>query len=505
MAVAIVLLAVPGIARAQESPGAATTAVTIEELAKRVDSLANEVKGLAAQKETDAAALSRLTERVESLSQELDGLRRERHSLPTSVRSLDDLRAELDELRGQLGEIRANQAEVEAPGLYPPGSAIAIAHRGITLATPDRHYTATLIGYLSPRLELLVPRAFNAVNEATFRIREARLGVAGRVASQELHYAFLFELTQTTAPLRDGYVELELDRALVVRAGQFLIPHVADSTNLAMLLFPERPLSIESIIYERDLGVAICGRAWGDQLVYFGSLTNGGGVDALNDNVDFVESLRLDIGLLGDVIDQPQGDYAGSSRPRLSAGASGVHDLVAIPAHIAGITVGNRDVDGNGQIDNIRVITAAADATFRWLGLELFAEGTFRLERWGTILQHSANQNLAKAIGANSVGDRSYLGFSAHAAYFVLPRTLLGAARVAYGGLPLLGVSGRTTFTSVPTDDKVLTTDLLVQLYGDQGVRELGLMYRYQVFPYAPASAANTTSHLFLLEALVRL
>ena len=102
-------------------------------------------------------------------------------------------------------------------------------------------------------------------------------------------------------------------------------------------------------------------------------------------------------------------------------------------------------------------------------------EATYRHERWGTILDHEDNSDLAALVRPSDVGRRNYLGFSAQASYFILPHRLQAGARVSHGRLPLLGLGG-IDFDQPPIAQRLLQTDAFVQLWRE-GFRRVGMTY----------------------------
>jgi hypothetical protein len=260
--------------------------------------------------------------------------------------------------------------------------------------------------------------------------------------------------------------------------------------------------------YDRDIGVALHGRL--GRGAYIVGVYNGSGPNQVNDNVDFMEVARIEFGLVGDLPDSyfehdyAFGDASGHGQPALTVGVSASHDLVALPDRVAGIEVGQPDVDGSGEPDNVRVFSGSADLLFRWRGLEVFVETLLRQERWGTILDHSQNEVLRNQIGAGADGVRHYGVISSHVGYFVLPHHLLIGGGVAIGSVPLLSLGGRNVFAQTPPGDRQLDVDTTVTWYGDERGRSLGLTYRLSKFSGLQGRDAPT-QHSVVLEGLFRL
>lgn len=496
-AAACVALMVTGSAAAQERRDLA-------EVDEAVQELAAEVEKLSAQSSTNAESVQELSTRVSEISQALEELRRQQKSIPEAIKVIDDLELRLRSAEREIEALRTRVANVEAPQMRPPreGGGGASYEGGLLWGTEDGDYSLRFNTYIQPRFELFVPEDFDDIEATRFRIRRARVSFRGHVLDEDWRYKLQLELTEPEAPLLDGWVEYVISPRIAVRAGQQKVPFLRNQiASSSAIAFPERAFPVENLRYARDQGVWVLGALLGGKVTYQAGLSNGGGPNQLNDNIDFAASGRVQVAAFGERLELPYGDFERVEVPSLSVGAGAVHDLVRLPPSIAGIELGNRDVDADGTLDNVRAISSSIDALFRFRGLELTFEGMWRHERWGSILEHRANEELANLIRPQSDGDRNYLGFSTHATYFVWPRTLMVGTRLSYGEVALLGVGGRTLFSQLPEGDEAIDFDLLAQLYDDRGFRQLGFQYRLRAFD----AADDVLEHLFLLEAQLRL
>jgi hypothetical protein len=385
-------------------------------------------------------------------------------------------------------------------------SAYAGRDDGFGWSTQDGRHALLIGGFLRPLYELAY--VSGSMENSGFAIENARLLLTGKVDS-DWRFRVWAELSTPEAPLRDFYFEYRWRPEVVIRAGQMQVPFLRSNLSWETeQAFPFLGGVIENDRYDRDIGVMVHGRA-GD-LYYMAGAYNGAGENSPNDNLDLMEAVRIEYALFGapvsDRIDGNylQGDYERLSSPRLTLGAGATHDLVALPANVAGVPIGERDADGSGRADNVRVLCASADAVFRLRGLELMIEGLVRQERWGTILTHSENQSAAFQIGARADGTRNYGALTAQALMFVLPERLQAGARVTAGELPLLGLGGRAPLRALPAGDRRIDIDGTLAWFADERGRMLGLTYRFTHFLGAGDDGGENVQAI-VLEGLFRL
>lgn len=456
-----------------------------------------ELRELAVQAGTNGAAVQELSQRLVVLEQQLDTLRREQASFPDVVEVIDRLTLDVDALEQEVGTLRTRLADLEQPaarGAGAGGGAVAY-DRGFLLRTADGAYALALTGYAQTRYQLEVVDGDLDTN--TFAVRRARIGARGHLGTEDFQYKILAELLESPA-LRDYYLDWRAHDHVWIRAGQdkvhFTRSYITSSTKLA---FPERPAAIDALRYGRDPGVAVHGELADDRLAYWVSLSNGAGENRRNDNIDLLVVGRLEAAVIGERIGYGFGDVTGSESPRLTVGAGVAHDLSAVPGELGGVPVQSPDVDADGDIDNIRVISASADAVFRYRGLELVAEGVLRREDWGSILD--GNAAWADLIGAEAT--RTHLGGYAQATYFVTPGQILVGARLGATDLPALGVGGEDG--ADPTFDRALEVDALAELYW-RGARLLGVQYTLGSLQARDETAGDVTTHRVIVEAQIQ-
>lgn len=502
-ALSVALLAAPLAALAQTpAPPAPPAKPTLAGLAEQVAALRAELEQLkeaAAQVPTLAQAIKDIDGRLAVLEQDLAQLRRQREAIPDAVAAIDDLSARLTALEQDVRALRTSVAGLERDGAGAGGGGGGAVYKGgFELATADGLYTINLNGYAQVRYEAGLASGFDDIEDSGFELRRARIGLKGRLGGDALTYKVLFDTVKSPSA-HDYYLDYEVMPELVIRAGQYKNQFTRSFiTSSSKLIFPERSAAIEGLRYDRDVQVGVHGELVDGKVSYYAGLSNGAGRAKTNDNIDLNPVVRVEVALLGTVFEPASGDIKGSEEPALVIGAGFVHDLVALPGTLAGIELEN-DVDGDGDIDNVRVVSFGVDAAFRYQGFALEADFILRRESYGTILD--SNPELDAALDAIVSGDatRTYEAIVAQASYMVMPRRLLVGARYGQSRRAVLGVDGRHA-TALPAGPRLMEFDGLVQLYDDAfGGRALGLQYTY--FNY---SGGGPSSHRVILETQLR-
>ncbi|MCP4443861.1 MAG: hypothetical protein GY811_00765 [Myxococcales bacterium] len=460
------------------------------------------LRASAATTPTLAQAVQELSSKVVVLEMALEVKMRSVESVTETLEKVEMLEAKVTTLQTELEYLRTAIANVEQPAVAPHGGGGgAERSRGMKFTTGDGRYSMTLGGYVQPRNQVDLPQDFSSLDSATFSLRRARLSLRGKAGSDRLRYETEFELGSGGTPLLDYYMDMRYRDELTVRAGQSKLPYtrsfLASSTQRA---FHELSETQDLQRYDRDIGVWALGKVLDGKLRYIAGVANGSGPNVQNTNIDVAVAARLEGVVLGEYIAPGYGDVDDSDEVRLTVGLAAVHDLVRVPASLSGIDVENRDVDGDGITDNVRAVSTAIDGQLRYQGLDLSLEATWRHERWGSILEHDDNGNIAAAVDASGKGHRNYLGFTAEATYFVMPKKLLIGSRISHGRLPLLGLGGRIPAQD-PLAQRAMQFDGLLQLYRD-GSRRVG--FTYSLLNYNAQDGVdpdNDISHAFTVEA----
>ena len=445
-------------------------------LTKQLAELNSRVAKLEAQSETASLAIAQISSRLAELNQQLEALAVAQRTSPESIQRLDEIGIKVAALEHDLELQRTQLANLEQPYVAPASE----SRTGLTLGSGD--YTARIAGYAQLRWELALPNAFDSIRRSSFSVVRARAGLSGRIGrifDKKLSYKLVADFSDSVS-LRDIYLDLDVIDGLSLRIGQAKIQHIRSSNSSSTkLLFTDRSRAVSNHRYRRDVGLWARGKFYDGRVGYVAGVSNGAGRNRKNDNIDFALQARGYGTVFGDGFGVGYGDRKRTKRPSMVVGASIIHDLVQLSENVGGISVGERDVDGDGIIDNVRVVSAALDATFRYRGFEFAAEGLFRREGWGTILDHSDNANVSERVGANSRGNRNYLGAVAEASYFVWPDTVAVGGRVGYSQQTFLGVGGARTRAT--PGDEVFEFAMVGQLYGESG-RLLGIQYSFDNF-----------------------
>jgi hypothetical protein len=492
VAAAGLLLTAPATVGAQaQTEGRAQSLVALEKELAALRAQITDVPVLADTVEQLGARVAALAERVEALSK--TGGR----GAPELATALDELRSGLAAARRDLDVVRAQLHEVEQASLGAGLGGLGEGD-GFRWSSTDGRFALRLYGYGQVRHAVTV--AGSEVTETGFRLRRGRLGVSGLAGSDRLRFDVLAELAEAPA-LRNYQAEYALRPWALIRAGQGKVPFTRSfMTGDDEIDFTDRSSVLEAFRHDRDIGLSLLGALRQGRLWYQLGVFNGAGQNTGNDNRDLLAVVRVEAAVLGSRLGG-YGDLERSATPSLTVGAGATHDLVRLPAAVAGTDTGNLDVDGDGEVDNVRVVSASADVLLRWRGWELAAEGLLRAEEWGAILADPANQELASAVGAPD-GDAVRLGMVAQVSYALLPRLLLVAARGSYGRVPVLLLGGRSR-SAPPPGDRLLELDLLVQLYR-LGARCLGLQYTLADPSRNGGEPAGPVQHRLVLEGQLR-
>lgn len=429
----------------------------------------------------DAAAVATVTDTTEALTARLAAIeatlaemRRARAATPAAVAEIDELIRRTDTMALDIERIRTEVASMRRPPIAAPETKTPWPQLG---------------GYLQTRYE--VQATSDEVESASFLIRRARVELSGAV-DDRLSYKASVELSEPA--LRDAYIDAAFDHGIGVRAGQFKVPLTKSGlTSSRDLAFPDRPLMVGALTYDRDIGAAVHGDLWGKRARYFVGVINGGGQNRTDDNRSPAEVARFYATVVGAPIPYVIGDRDHALGPSLALGVAAIHDLMSVPTTVAGQPFDD-DVDADGDTDNIRLVTASADLTFRCGGFELLAEAVLRFADFGSILDAPANQVVATLVGD---GDHRF-GTYVQATYMIVPDLMVGA-RFESSDLPLFRPQGRSlTGGAGAAFEDVRALSGLVQLYhGDH--RLIGVSYSWSHLGLRGA-AGSRNAHTALAE-----
>lgn len=484
-AVYLAVVAAPPAADAQR-------AVDTTALEGRVEALEQELNALrerAVQVPALTGAVQELEARLAALERDLALIEQHERSASDVLGRLDDLDQRVRTLAAEAEGIRMQLAQIEQPWAPAGGPGGMVHDRGFRWISADGRHALRVAGHLQVRYALELQAG--DVERSTLLLRRARFGLSGHVGSEHLSYRLMVSaLGQTT--LLDYFIDYALHENVGVRFGQYKVPFtrsfITSSTRLA---FVERLRAVDTVRYDRDVQLGFHGALLYDRIGWYAGVGNGAGPNRLDDNHWMTATLRADAVIAGQRFGYTTGDFARTSGPALMIGMGFVHDMTPMPAQIGDTAVEN-DVDGDGEPDDARMLSASMDAVFRYLGAEVLVEAVWRREGTDAILDDGRNAALRAVVGER----RTYTGIAGQLTY-VLPRDVLIGTRVGYAQLPVLGVGGQTS--EIPRGEHLLELDGVVQLYRE-GTRGLGLMYSMQRFDER-GGLPGLTEHRLLAEA----
>jgi hypothetical protein len=351
--------------------GPALAADPVAELKERIQALERTL----AEVPSAVEALHDLENRVEALRHDLESAQ--------GRRAADaDVRRAIDELRGQVGELDRRLYGTQAQ-LDRPRSSVALGyHDGVNLdAGPVR---ITLGAGVQGRYSgMVLPAPTRDIS--SFDVHHAQLDLRGVMQDwlevfMRFDFGFEYASAGGAAMVRDLYVEARPLSWLSIRGGQFKVPFSRQrQVNALRQTFVDRSLATRVFAPDRDIGALIEARLLGDKLLFQGAVTDGitAGEQLKNDNLDLAYTFRVVAQPLG-AMPVIEGDRGRSRSPRIAFGAAVQYNLAPtdLPAPLD-------DVDHNGVIDSVEVISANAEFAFKWHGFAVEGEYFFRRERPG--------------------------------------------------------------------------------------------------------------------------
>jgi hypothetical protein len=383
------LLLFVGIARAQPA-----------DLAAEVDKL----KRALAELPSTASAVHDLANRVSALEAELERLRHASELAPATAKILDSVAAELAVLTRRTERLeshlvlleRASRAQLGLDGglylqvlrgLVGPGHSIGsrtlFDERPPVPRDHDVLFELSIAGGIQARYAGAIRT--NVDNASGFDLHHGQFGLrasmAGLVETQLMLDVGAEPLSLGAAGIvRDAYIDILPTSWLTVRAGQFRVPLGRQRLISEMrLLFAEKSAATRALTFDRDIGALAMFRLLSDRLRIEAAVTDGirAGANTANDNLDLAYTVRVVGSPLGP-LPLEEGDLRWSRRPRLSFGLAAQYTLTPTtqPPPL-------NDIDHDGRIDNIEVITVDAELAFRIWGFALEAEYIYRHERPG--------------------------------------------------------------------------------------------------------------------------
>lgn len=448
-------------------------------LAADVESL----RALATEVPTLQQAVADALAELKVLKQEAEHLDKERQTLGEERARTDALESRLTRLSEELATLRATvQAEL-APEARARAGGLLRYDDGFVLEADAGRFTLRTNAYVQLHYELRLREDPLLISETKddsilahvhdnhFALRRARLAWDGSLYGRALRYGVELELAQGVA-LTDAVVEGSLPWHLDLRAGRFKVPFarafLVDERNLS---FPELSIATEEFRYDRDLGIAVVWRPLGELFHATLGVFNGTPKSVGRDNEDPLLAVRLGSTPLGVPSARvEEGDFDNTRKMSLSLGVGFTFENAPVP----GLT--KIDVDHDDVHDNVRVVQASADVTFRWRRLGIEAEGYLRREAWGA------------AARTEGVRD-TYLGGFVQASYFVLPQRFQVGARASHTHLSSLVLADKPRLD--PPSDTAYELGAIAAYYRHRRNVALQGMYTYRDFGDVPGKGEH--------------
>lgn len=318
-------------------------------------------------------ALHDVENRVNALQRDVDRLGAARAADPDVRRAMDELRAQIVELDRRVAESQARVSEAVA---VPHAAAVSMGYdRGLFLQVP--HVRLSLTGGVMPRYSAVV-RTNGSVWANGFDLHHAQLILTANVLGwidtvTQLDFGSAYVGADHFSPALDVYVEVRPLPWLSVRGGQFRPPFGRQRlVNELVLTFTDRSLATRAFTFDRDLGAQVQVSFFDERLKAQAAVQNG-----QNSNVDLRYTARV-VGQPLGAVPNVEGDRERTRRLRFLVAGAFMYDLQ--PTDLAPPL---DDVDRNGVVDNVEVLTASAELAAVWRGFALEGEYFWRRERAG--------------------------------------------------------------------------------------------------------------------------
>lgn len=207
----------------------------------------------------------------------------------------------------------------------------------------------------------------NHESKGSFRLRRARTKLDGWIYTPDLSFELQTDWADSGSIIQDLNVNYDVTRgrkAFQIKGGQFKVPFGRQElTSSGNLQFVDRSIVSAEFARGRDIGLQIWGQTPGNRLEWRTGMFNGAGRNrTANDNDTFQLDARVTWNVLGDV-KYSEADFETTDRPMLAVAANYEAN------NMQGATTGD-DVDRE---------VFGADASFKYRGLSIFAEGFRRV------------------------------------------------------------------------------------------------------------------------------
>jgi phosphate-selective porin OprO/OprP len=342
-----------------------------------------------------------------------------------------------------------------------------------------------------------------------FDLHRARVGIDGTVLKR-IDYQVERELSDTTQPWKDVYVDGRIARALEVRAGQFKIPFGLDQLTSSMDLdFSYRSLAGTYLAPGRDVGLMLHGRLWSDVLRYQAGVFRKGGDNVRSSERSDPQTNRT---FAGRVVLKPWTNAKDNVLRTFSAGLAFTNgELPDGPNSLRGKTV-----PGDAFFDHLYVNgrRERVGAEFQWRPASFGVQGEIMRARDQRLGQGLDNEDLPGAMAGGWYVSGTWLATGERKKDSVeperpFPRHGIGAVELAGrveqlrsssdGGVPTPFVSPRSDWIA-PRSDSVWTTG--VNWYLNQFIKlQANLIREERAFDsFVPAEPQHFWSRTLRLQ-----
>jgi hypothetical protein len=212
-------------------------------------------------------------------------------------------------------------------------------------------------------------------------VRRARIALSGHLLEHRFEWKVQLGLSQNDVEadlpiiVRDANVTWNATPAIGVRVGQMKVPFDRQRlTSSSALQFAERSRVVNELNLDRDIGLVVVTRPFGEQLNLQAGLFGGDGRNRPIPKAGLLWAARAQWTPLGDFDDLEEGDLGRTADPKVAfavAAALNAQSIRARSTH-GGVLA----VDGSeGALDYAH---GSADVLFKWLGYSLLVQGLAR-------------------------------------------------------------------------------------------------------------------------------
>lgn len=388
---AALAIALPGVARAERArPIQEQVAEINEAIEERVEpeleQAGQRIEALEGQVEAARSALEEVSRSTGESGQVVERLEAR---LAAQEQRLAELEQEAEEAEARRAE------EDDTPNMeWSTGTGLVWRPAG------DERVVLGLRGFLWARYDL-VTRVSNddrSVVVNNFSVPETRIRFMATFADGLFHLAVQPSLAMGRPGIQDGYMELRLHPAAVIRFGQQLVPYDWESNTSP----PRLPLNSLGPLagrfgHARDLGIMLMG-TFASRVHYRIGAFNGNGRGNANDNNQLLLAAMLRVQALGTTNGGwGWSDIGHTQDPALALRMGFTYDRDAMTREL---------VDGTEQGYTEGSLQATADVLFRWRGAAIAAAYYFGADHPEDIEEGAEAWNYAH-------------GWFLHAGYFV--------------------------------------------------------------------------------------